>query len=75
MRTSALNRAAVELREIACLDELSLAAGETASLLGILRMAGERLGVPTPHGIMVGLQGLRLWALAIKEAQVDRHAS
>jgi hypothetical protein len=70
MTDQALGRAAAELRDLASLDELALVAGQTAWLLGVLRQAGERLGVPPPHQVMVGLQGLRLWMLAIKEAQI-----
>jgi hypothetical protein len=35
----------------------------------VLRLAGERRGAPPPHGVVVGMQGLRLWVLAIKELQ------
>ncbi len=69
-----LERATAELHDTASLDELALATGQTAWLVGVLRQAGARLGVPPPHQVMVGLQGLRLWTLTIKEAQVAEPA-
>jgi len=54
--------------DIASLEELAEAASQTAYLLGVLRQAGHDLGVPPPHQVMVGLQGLRRWSLAAREA-------
>jgi hypothetical protein len=64
-----LSRAAAELRGDLDLDDLALAVGQAAHLLGVLRLAGEQRGAPPPHGVVVGMQGLRLWVLAIKELQ------
>jgi hypothetical protein len=64
-----LERATAELRGDVDLDDLALAAAQLAHLLGALRMAGERRALPPPHSVMAGVQGLRLWALAIKESQ------
>jgi hypothetical protein len=64
-----LGQAAVELRGDIDLDDLALVVGQAANLLGVLRLAGERCGVPPPHGVIAGMQGLRLWVLAIKECQ------
>jgi hypothetical protein len=38
-------------------------------VLAVLRLAGEQRGAPPPHGVVVGMQELRLWVLAIKELQ------
>jgi hypothetical protein len=51
------------------MDNLALAANQAAHLLGVLRLAAERRGAPPPHGVVVGMQGLGLWVLAIKELQ------
>jgi hypothetical protein len=42
---------------------------DAAQLLGVLRLAGDRHGVFPPHGVIAGMQGLRLWALAVKDLQ------
>jgi hypothetical protein len=68
-------QAAAELRRDLTLDELAVAAGHTAYLLGVLRQVGERLGVPPSHQVMTGLQGPRLWALAIRGVQGGQAAS
>jgi hypothetical protein len=64
-----LGRAIAELRGDLDLDRLALAAGQAAHLLGVLRLAGERRGLSPPHGVVAGMQGLRLWVLVIKEFQ------
>jgi len=64
-----LGRAVAELRGDLDLDDLALAVGQAAQLLGVLRLAGERRGLSPPHGVIAGMQALRLWALAIKELQ------
>lgn len=69
MTSELLGRALAELRGDLDLDDLALAAGQSAHLLGVLRLAGERLGAPPPHAVVAGMQGLRLWVLAIKELQ------
>jgi hypothetical protein len=67
-----LSRAVADLRGDLDLDDLALAVGQAAILLGVLRLAAERLGAPPPHGVIAGMQGLRLWVLAIKELQAAR---
>jgi hypothetical protein len=64
-----LGRATAELRGDLDLDHLALAVGQAAHLLGVLCLAGEQRGAPPPNGVVVGMQGLRLWVLAIKELQ------
>jgi hypothetical protein len=64
-----LGRATAELRGDLDLDGLALAVGQAAHLLSVLRLAGERLGVSAPHGVVAGMHGLRHWVLAIKELQ------
>jgi hypothetical protein len=70
-----LDPAAAEARDTSSLEELALATAQAAWLLGVLRRAGERLGAPPPHQVLAGVQGLRLWTLAIKEAQATQLAA
>ena len=62
-----LAQAAAQARTTRTAEELAAAAGQIAYLLGVLRQAGEELGVPPPHQVIVGLQGLRLWAVAARQ--------
>jgi hypothetical protein len=64
-----LKRTAVEVRAGVSRDELALVVAETASLVEVLQIAGERSGVPPPTAVVWGLRGLRAWALAIVEAK------
>jgi hypothetical protein len=47
--------------------ELAEAASHTAYLLGVLREVGTKLGPRPPHQVLVGLQGLRLWSLQLRD--------
>jgi hypothetical protein len=60
--------AAAEVRE-ADRRELAEAASHTAYLLGVLRQVGTDLGLPPPHQVLSGLQGLRLWSLQLRDLE------
>jgi hypothetical protein len=49
MTPELLGRAVAELRGDLDLDDLALAVGQSAHLLGVLSLAGERRGAPPPH--------------------------
>jgi hypothetical protein len=72
MTSDLLGRAAAELRGSVDLDDLALAAEQAGYLLAALRLAAERHGLAPPHDVLVGMRGLRRWALAIKESQAGR---
>jgi hypothetical protein len=58
--------AGAEVRE-ADRAELANAASHTAYLVGVLRHVGTELGLRPPHQVLVGLQGLRLWSLQLRD--------
>jgi hypothetical protein len=58
--------AAGEVRE-ANQAELAEAAANAAYLLGVLRQVGTGLGHAPPQQVLVGLQGMRLWSLQLRE--------
>lgn len=58
--------AAAEVRD-ADRMELAKAAGHAAYLLGVLRLVGTDLGLGPPQQVLVGLQGLRLWSLQLRD--------
>ena len=58
--------AAAEVRD-ADRTELAEAASSTAYLVGVLRQVGTDLGLQTPHQVLGGLQGLRLWSLQLRD--------
>jgi hypothetical protein len=60
--------AAAEVRK-ADRAELAAAASHTAYLLGVLRQVGTELGLRSPHQVLAGLQGLRLWSLQIRDLE------
>jgi hypothetical protein len=62
-----LEQAVTQARTTPSAEELAAAASHTAYLLGVLRQAGEQLGAPPPHQVLVGLQGLRVWSLQIRD--------
>jgi hypothetical protein len=62
-----LEQAVTQARTTPTAEELAAAASHTAYLLGVLRQAGEQLGAPPPHQVLVDLQGLRLWSLQIRD--------
>jgi hypothetical protein len=64
--TELLLAAAAEVRE-ANQEELAEAVANAAYLLGVLRQVGTGLGHAPPQQVLVGLQGLRLWSLQLRD--------
>jgi hypothetical protein len=60
------------LRGAIDLDDLALAADQAGCLLGVLRLAGERHGLSSPHDVVTGMRALRRWASTIKESRTAR---
>jgi hypothetical protein len=62
-----LDQAMSELRQAGILEQLPVLANKAGQLLGVLRRLGEQHGTAMPRDVVLAMQGLRRWSLALQD--------
>lgn len=62
-----LDQAMSEFRQTGSLEQLPVLANKTGQLLGVMLRLGKQHGMATPRDIVLAMQGLRRWSLAIQD--------